>query len=91
MCPQDLVFDLGDSVRWEYMLMGTNKPFLIQREEEEEVMYDDDDMDNLVSSGSGWTPGKVPFKRICNIGGSYSRPLGAEGLGAELSFHRWEH
>lgn len=85
MCPQDLVFDLGDSVRWEYMLMGTNKPFLVQREEEEEVMNDDDDMDNLVSSRSGWTPGKVPLKTYAVWGGSYSRPLGAEGL--RLSSH----
>ena len=46
---QDLVFDLGDPVRWEYLLLGTDKPFLSLTEEEDEGMNDDDDVENLVS------------------------------------------
>ena len=46
---QELVFDLGDPVRWEYLLVGTNKPFLSLTEEEDEGMNDDDDVEKLVS------------------------------------------
>lgn len=46
---QDLVFDLGDPVRWEYMLLGTDKPHLSMTEEEDEGLDDDDDIDDLVS------------------------------------------
>lgn len=46
---QELVFDLGDPVRWEYMLLGTDKPHLSLTEEDEDVLDDDDDIDNLVS------------------------------------------
>ncbi|XP_036131653.1 dynein regulatory complex subunit 7 [Molossus molossus] len=53
-CCKDLVFDLGDPVRWEYMLLGTDKPHLSMTEEDEDglnddddVLNDDDDVDNL--------------------------------------------
>lgn len=46
---QDLVFDLGDPVRWEYMLLGTDKPHLSLTEEDDEGLDDDDDIDDLVS------------------------------------------
>lgn len=46
---QDLVFDLGDPVRWEYMLLGTDKPHLSLTEEDDEGLDDDDDVDDLVS------------------------------------------
>ena len=46
---QELVFDLGDPVRWEYLLVETNKPFLSLTEEEDEGMNDDDDVEKLVS------------------------------------------
>ena len=52
---QELVFDLGDPVRWEYLLLGTDKPFLSLTEEEDEGMNDDDDVENLVS--------------LCGVGG----------------------
>lgn len=46
---QDLVFDLGDPVRWEYLLSETDKPLLSLTEEEDDGMNDDDDVENLVS------------------------------------------
>lgn len=46
---QDLVFDLGDPVRWEYMLLGTDKPHLSMADEDDEGLDDDDDIDDLVS------------------------------------------
>ncbi|XP_068849314.1 dynein regulatory complex subunit 7 [Capricornis sumatraensis] len=46
-CCKELVFDLGDPVRWEYLLLGTDKPFLSLTEEEDEGMNDDDDVENL--------------------------------------------
>lgn len=46
---QDLVFDLGDPVRWEYMLLGTDKPHLSLTEEEEEDVNDEEDLEGLVS------------------------------------------
>ncbi|XP_066204836.1 dynein regulatory complex subunit 7 [Saccopteryx leptura] len=45
---KDLIFDLGDPVKWEYMLLGTNKPYLSMTEEEDEGLNDDDDdLENL--------------------------------------------
>ncbi|XP_036688335.1 dynein regulatory complex subunit 7 isoform X3 [Balaenoptera musculus] len=46
-CCKDLVFDLGDPVRWEYLLLGTDKPLLSLTEEEDDGMNDDDDVENL--------------------------------------------
>lgn len=46
---QDLIFDLGDPVRWEYLLLGTDKPQLSIAEEDDDGLNDDDDMENLVS------------------------------------------
>lgn len=46
---QDLVFDLGDPVRWEYLLLETDKPLLSLTEEEDDGTNDDDDAENLVS------------------------------------------
>ncbi|XP_069510353.1 dynein regulatory complex subunit 7 [Ambystoma mexicanum] len=45
---KDLIFDLGDPVRWEFMLLGTGKPLLSipDMEEEEEPAGDEtDDME----------------------------------------------
>ncbi|XP_067406158.1 dynein regulatory complex subunit 7 isoform X2 [Emydura macquarii macquarii] len=39
---KDLTFDLGDPVRWEFMLLGTDKPLLLLPEEEEEELADED-------------------------------------------------
>ncbi|XP_012662279.1 dynein regulatory complex subunit 7 isoform X2 [Otolemur garnettii] len=46
-CCKDLIFDLGDAVRWEFMLLGTDKPNLSLTEEEDNGMNDDDDVENL--------------------------------------------
>ncbi|XP_029781495.1 dynein regulatory complex subunit 7 isoform X2 [Suricata suricatta] len=46
-CCKDLVFDLGDPVRWEYLLLGTEKSHLSLTEEEEDGMNDDDDVEKL--------------------------------------------
>ncbi|XP_058135927.1 dynein regulatory complex subunit 7 isoform X2 [Dasypus novemcinctus] len=46
-CCKDLIFDLGDPVRWEHLLLGTNKPYLSLTEEEEEGTNEEDDMENL--------------------------------------------
>uniref|UniRef100_A0A8C9KJ14 Dynein regulatory complex subunit 7 n=1 Tax=Panthera tigris altaica TaxID=74533 RepID=A0A8C9KJ14_PANTA len=46
-CCKDLVFDLGDPVRWEYLLLGTEKSHLSLTEEEEDGLNDDDDVENL--------------------------------------------
>ncbi|EFB22235.1 hypothetical protein PANDA_000044, partial [Ailuropoda melanoleuca] len=43
---KDLVFDLGDPVRWEYLLLGTDKAPLSVAEEEDDTM-NDDDVENL--------------------------------------------
>lgn len=48
------MFDLGDPVRWEYMVLGTDKPHLSLTDEEDSVVNDDDDVENLVSGGSPW-------------------------------------
>lgn len=45
---QDLVFDLGDPVRWEYLLLETDKPHLSVTEEDDNDLNDDDDIKNLV-------------------------------------------
>uniref|UniRef100_A0A452V8J6 Dynein regulatory complex subunit 7 n=1 Tax=Ursus maritimus TaxID=29073 RepID=A0A452V8J6_URSMA len=42
---KDLVFDLGDPVRWEYLLLGTDKAPLSVAEEEDDTMNDDDNDD----------------------------------------------
>nr|XP_056718780.1 dynein regulatory complex subunit 7 [Euleptes europaea] len=39
---KDLEFDLGDPVRWEFMLLGTDKPLLLLPEMEEEDENDDE-------------------------------------------------
>ncbi|XP_066874617.1 dynein regulatory complex subunit 7 isoform X4 [Kogia breviceps] len=46
-CCKDLVFDLGDPVRWECLLLGTDKPLLSLTEEEDDGTNDDDDVENL--------------------------------------------
>ncbi|XP_040109830.1 dynein regulatory complex subunit 7 isoform X1 [Oryx dammah] len=46
-CCKELVFDLGDPVRWEYLLLGTDKPFLSLTEEEDEGVNGDEDVENL--------------------------------------------
>ena len=48
---QDLIFDLGDPVRWEYLLLGTDKSHLAMTEEDDDGLNDDDDVENLVSLG----------------------------------------
>ncbi|EAW82947.1 chromosome 16 open reading frame 50, isoform CRA_a [Homo sapiens] len=44
---QDLIFDLGDPVRWEYMLLGTDKSQLSLTEEDDSGINDEDDVENL--------------------------------------------
>ncbi|KAM9192373.1 dynein regulatory complex subunit 7 isoform 1-T1 [Dugong dugon] len=45
---KDLVFDLGDPVRWEYLLLGTDKPHLLTTDDDDDgVNDDDDDVENL--------------------------------------------
>ncbi|KAL0621630.1 Dynein regulatory complex subunit 7 [Plecturocebus cupreus] len=44
---QDLIFDLGDPVKWEYMLLGTDKPELSLTEEDDSGINDEDDVENL--------------------------------------------
>ncbi|XP_038610067.1 dynein regulatory complex subunit 7 isoform X3 [Tachyglossus aculeatus] len=44
---QDLVFDLGDPLRWEFLLLGTDKPLLLLSDLEEEEDLGEDDVDNL--------------------------------------------
>nr|XP_027794968.1 dynein regulatory complex subunit 7 isoform X1 [Marmota flaviventris]XP_027794969.1 dynein regulatory complex subunit 7 isoform X1 [Marmota flaviventris] len=46
-CCKDLIFDLGDPVKWEYMLLGTDKPHLSLTEEEDEDFNDEDDVETL--------------------------------------------
>ncbi|NWJ00444.1 DRC7 protein, partial [Crypturellus undulatus] len=43
---KDLIFDLGDSIRWEFMLLGTDKPHLLLPDVEEEEELLDRDTDN---------------------------------------------
>ncbi|KAM9062397.1 dynein regulatory complex subunit 7 [Sarcophilus harrisii] len=43
---KDLTFDLGDPLRWEFLLLGTEKPYLSLMEEEEDLA-EDDDIENL--------------------------------------------
>ncbi|XP_070616801.1 dynein regulatory complex subunit 7 isoform X2 [Erythrolamprus reginae] len=45
---RDLEFDLGDPVRWEFMLPSTDKPFLSLPEMEEEEDLGEDDMEDLM-------------------------------------------
>ncbi|XP_067159026.1 dynein regulatory complex subunit 7 [Apteryx mantelli] len=42
---KDLIFDLGDSVRWEFMLLETDEPHLLLQDVEEKKLFDRD-MDN---------------------------------------------
>uniref|UniRef100_A0A8C3WY03 Dynein regulatory complex subunit 7 n=1 Tax=Catagonus wagneri TaxID=51154 RepID=A0A8C3WY03_9CETA len=46
-CCKDLVFDLGDPVRWEHMLLDTDKPLLSLTEGDDSETNDDDDVENL--------------------------------------------
>ncbi|KAG8524304.1 Dynein regulatory complex subunit 7 [Galemys pyrenaicus] len=46
-CCKDMIFDLGDPVKWEYMLLGTDKPYLATSEEDEDVMNEEDDVESL--------------------------------------------
>uniref|UniRef100_A0A2I2YII0 Dynein regulatory complex subunit 7 n=1 Tax=Gorilla gorilla gorilla TaxID=9595 RepID=A0A2I2YII0_GORGO len=46
-CCKDLIFDLGDPVRWEYMLLGTDKSQLSLTEEDDSGINDEDDVENL--------------------------------------------
>uniref|UniRef100_A0A8C8RRD9 Dynein regulatory complex subunit 7 n=1 Tax=Pelusios castaneus TaxID=367368 RepID=A0A8C8RRD9_9SAUR len=54
---KELTFDLGDPVRWEFMLLGTDKPLLLLPEEEEEELGDEDldDFVSLLDSASGFS------------------------------------
>lgn len=46
---KDLLFDLGDPLRWEFLLLGTDKPILSLPEVEEEEELVDDEVEDLVS------------------------------------------
>ncbi|XP_063169158.1 dynein regulatory complex subunit 7 [Candoia aspera] len=45
---KDLVFDLGDPVRWEFMLPSIDKPLLSLPEMEEEEELGEDDVEDLI-------------------------------------------
>ncbi|XP_060131880.1 dynein regulatory complex subunit 7 isoform X2 [Zootoca vivipara] len=45
---RDLQFDLGDPVRWEFMLLGTDKPLLSLPEMEEEEDLVEDEVDDMM-------------------------------------------
>ncbi|XP_004690301.1 PREDICTED: dynein regulatory complex subunit 7 [Condylura cristata] len=45
----DMIFDLGDPVKWEYLLLGTDKPYLATSDEDDEVTNEEDD--DMESSG----------------------------------------
>ncbi|XP_053127437.1 dynein regulatory complex subunit 7 [Hemicordylus capensis] len=45
---KDLLFDLGDPVRWEFMLLGADKPILSLPEVEEEEEMGDDEIEDLL-------------------------------------------
>ncbi|KAF1544477.1 Dynein regulatory complex subunit 7, partial [Eudyptula albosignata] len=44
---KDLIFDLGDAIRWEIMLSGSNKPLQLLPDAEEEKELSDRDMDDM--------------------------------------------
>ncbi|NWH43756.1 DRC7 protein, partial [Fregata magnificens] len=44
---KDLIFDLGDAVRWEIMLSGSNKPLQLFPDAEEEKELSDRDTDDM--------------------------------------------
>ncbi|NXH75118.1 DRC7 protein, partial [Hydrobates tethys] len=44
---RDLIFDLGDAIRWEIMLSGSNKPIQPLPDAEEEKELSDGDMDDM--------------------------------------------
>ncbi|NXN76412.1 DRC7 protein, partial [Himantopus himantopus] len=44
---KDLVFDLGDAIRWEIMLSGSNKPLQLLPDAEEEKELSDKEMDDM--------------------------------------------
>ncbi|NXS43857.1 DRC7 protein, partial [Balaeniceps rex] len=44
---KDLIFDLGDAIRWEIMLSGGNKPLQLLPDAEEEKELSDRDMDDM--------------------------------------------
>ncbi|NWI27787.1 DRC7 protein, partial [Sula dactylatra] len=44
---KDLIFDLGDTIRWEAMLSGSNKPLQLLPDAEEEKELSDRDMDDM--------------------------------------------
>ncbi|XP_035867780.1 dynein regulatory complex subunit 7 [Phyllostomus discolor] len=46
-CCKDLIFDLGDPVKWEYLLLGTDKPRLSLVDEEDDTLSEDYDIENL--------------------------------------------
>lgn len=100
-CPhpqQDLIFDLGDPVRWEYMLLGTDKSQLSLTEEDDSGINDEDDVENLVSLSSSRTKGmcvkasgsltSVPSSVCVAVGDGPRRPMirssKQEGLGNSL-------
>ncbi|KAF1569370.1 UNVERIFIED_CONTAM: Dynein regulatory complex subunit 7, partial [Eudyptes pachyrhynchus] len=44
---KDLIFDLGDAIRWEIMLSGSNKPLQLLPDAEEEKELSDRDIDDM--------------------------------------------
>ncbi|KAM6064689.1 dynein regulatory complex subunit 7 isoform 2-T2 [Theristicus caerulescens] len=44
---KDLIFDLGDAIRWEIMFSGSNKPLQLLPDAEEEKELPDRDMDDM--------------------------------------------
>ncbi|NWW48911.1 DRC7 protein, partial [Pedionomus torquatus] len=59
---KDLTFDLGDAVRWEVMLSGSNTPLQLLSDAEEEKELSDRELDDMVSdSNDGSHEGNMSF------------------------------
>ncbi|XP_009892805.1 PREDICTED: coiled-coil domain-containing protein lobo homolog [Charadrius vociferus] len=66
---KDLIFDLGDAIRWEIMLSGSNKPLQLLPDAEEEKELSDKEMDDMVSDP------KDDFKKKFDMPPSWVAPI----------------
>uniref|UniRef100_A0A8C3JPZ1 Dynein regulatory complex subunit 7 n=1 Tax=Calidris pygmaea TaxID=425635 RepID=A0A8C3JPZ1_9CHAR len=62
---KDLIFDLGDTIHWEVMLSGSNKPLQLLSDAEEEKELSDRDSDDMVSDPND---GSCAFETRCSEG-----------------------
>ncbi|NXN23966.1 DRC7 protein, partial [Nycticryphes semicollaris] len=58
---KDLVFDLGDTVRWEVMLSGSNKPLQLLSDGEEKKELSERELDDTVSDPNDEEEGDLSF------------------------------